>query len=232
MVMAAGFGKRMQDLTTNCPKPLIPVGGRTMLDRVLDQLGQAGVSRAVVNVHYLAHMVEDCLRARHCDLEILISDERDRLRETGGGLLKAMSLLDREYFFVLNSDMIWCDGVDDTLCTMARLWRPDDMDALLLVVPTPDAKGHGGTGDFHMDETGRLSRCAPRCSAPFVYTGIQIASRSLLRDPPDDPSFSLNIPWDRALNTGRLYGAVHDGLWFDVGTPKALEDARTHFEKD
>jgi N-acetyl-alpha-D-muramate 1-phosphate uridylyltransferase len=222
MVMAAGLGKRMRPLTATRPKPLVSVAGRTLLDRTLDHLRGAGIARAVVNVHYLADAVEAHLKARDQGLDILISDERDKLLETGGGVVKALPLIDRETFFVVNSDNLWVDGSIDTLKLIASRWDDAEMDALLLLVPYARAMCHQGQGDFHMDAAGRLRRRAHARVAPFVYTGIQLISRRLLADAPEG-AFSTNIFWDRAIDSGRLYGVVHPGLWFDVGTPQAVK---------
>lgn len=222
MVMAAGLGKRMRPLTATRPKPLVQVAGRTLLDRTLDRLREAGIARAVVNVHYLADAIEAHLKARDQQLEVLISDERETLLETGGGIVKAMPLIDRDNFFVVNSDNLWIDGSIDTLKLVASHWDDAAMDALLLVVPYARAACHSGQGDFHMDTAGRLRRRAHGRVAPFVYTGIQLVSRRLVADPPEG-AFSTNIFWDRAIEAGRLFGVVHPGLWFDVGTPQAVK---------
>lgn len=222
MVMAAGLGKRMRPLTATRPKPLVSVAGRTLLDRTLDHLREAGVSRAVVNVHYLADAIEAHLGARGQGLDIQISDEREALLETGGGLVKALPLIDRDTFFVVNSDNLWVDGAVDTLKLLAARWDDAAMDALLLLVPYARAACHSGQGDFHMDGTGRLRRRVHGRVAPFVYTGIQLVSKRLIVDPPEG-AFSTNLFWDRAIESGRLYGLVHPGLWFDVGTPQAVK---------
>jgi MurNAc alpha-1-phosphate uridylyltransferase len=223
MVMAAGLGKRMRPLTATRPKPLIPVGGRALLDRVLDNLRAGGIRRVVINVHYLADRIEAHLKARDQGMEILISDERDKLLETGGGLVKALPLIDADPFYCVNSDNLWVDGSIDSLKLLAQRWDDAAMDALLLMVPLARATNHNGRGDFHMDPLGRLSRRREGRVAPFVYTGIQLVSKRLLREaPPVGESFSTNLFWDRALAEGRLYGLVHPGLWFDVGTPAAV----------
>jgi len=222
MVMAAGLGKRMRPLTATRPKPLVQVAGRTLLDRTLDHLRAAGLKRAVVNVHYLADAIEAHLKARDQGLEIQISDERAMLLETGGGVVKAMPLINRDTFFVVNSDNLWIDGSVDTLKLIASRWDDAAMDALLLLVPYARAMCHSGQGDFHMDAGGRLRRRAHARVAPFVYTGIQLISRRLIIDPPEG-AFSTNLFWDRAIEAGRLYGVVHPGLWFDVGTPQAVK---------
>jgi MurNAc alpha-1-phosphate uridylyltransferase len=229
MIMAAGLGKRMRPLTATRPKPLIEVGGKALLDHVLERLRAAGVHKVVVNVHYLADALEAHLASRDHGLEVVISDERDLLMETGGGLVRAAPLIDTDPFLALNSDNLWIDGPADTLRLLASQWDDTKMDALLLLVPQARALNHNGMGDFHMDSTGRLRRRERSHVAPFVFTGIQIASKRLLRDAPEGP-FSTNILWDRAIEEGRCFGAVHQGLWFDVGTPQSIRLTETAIE--
>ncbi|QLC21571.1 nucleotidyltransferase family protein [Parasphingopyxis sp. CP4] len=224
MVMAAGLGKRMRPLTATTPKPLIQVKGRALLDHVLDRLRDAGVSKAIINVHYLADAVEAHLARRDGDVGITVSDERSELLETGGGVTKALPLIDADPFFVMNSDVLWVDGPTDTLRLLAARWDPDKMDALLLLVPQAHAHCHKGRGDFHMDSLGRLTRRNRGKIAPFVYSGIQLVSKRLFVDPPAGP-FSTNILWDRAIEQGRVFGLAHQGLWFDIGTPPAIKKA-------
>jgi N-acetyl-alpha-D-muramate 1-phosphate uridylyltransferase len=221
MVMAAGLGKRMRPLTATKPKPLIEVGGKPLLDHVLEKLRAAGVRKVVVNVHYLADAVEAHLASRKHGLEVVISNERGLLMETGGGLVQAEGLIDSDPFLSVNSDNLWVDGPADTLKLLASHWDDAKMDALLLLVPLARAENHKGMGDFHMDRTGRLRRRDRSHVAPFVFTGVQMVSKRLLRDAPEGP-FSTNILWDRAIEEGRCFGAVHQGLWFDVGTPKSI----------
>jgi MurNAc alpha-1-phosphate uridylyltransferase len=222
MIMAAGLGKRMRPLTATRPKPLIEVGGKPLLDHVLERLRAAGVTKVVVNVHYLADAVESHLATRQHGLEVIISDERKLLMETGGGLVQAEPLIDCDPFLAINSDNMWVDGPADTLRLLASHWDDDKMDALLLLVPLARAQNHRGTGDFHMDRSGRLRRRRKSHVAPFVFTGVQMLSKRLLRDPPQGP-FSTNLLWDRAIEEGRCFGAVHQGLWFDVGTPASID---------
>jgi MurNAc alpha-1-phosphate uridylyltransferase len=222
MIMAAGLGKRMRPLTATRPKPLIEVAGQALLDHVLARLSAAGVKKVVVNVHYLADAVEAHLAARHHGLEVVISDERKLLLETGGGLVHAVDLIDSDPFLAVNSDNLWVDGPADTLKLLASHWDDTKMDALLLLVPLARAQNHKGMGDFHMTRTGRLRRRERSHVAPFVFTGIQMMSKRLLKDAPVGP-FSTNVFWDRAIEEGRCFGAVHQGLWFDVGTPKSIK---------
>lgn len=224
MVLAAGLGKRMRPLTATRPKPLVEVAGKTLLDHVFDRLRAAGIGRAVVNVHYLADALEAHLRRKAGDMEIIISDERDLLLETGGGVTRALPLIGDDQFLVVNSDNLWVDGPIDAIRLLAERWDDARMDALLLLVPQARAHCHSGQGDFHMDGAGLISRRRPGKVAPFVFTGIQIVSKRLFANAPDG-AFSTNILWDRAIAAGRVYGLAHQGLWFDVGTPGAI--ART-----
>jgi MurNAc alpha-1-phosphate uridylyltransferase len=221
MVMAAGLGKRMRPLTATRPKPLVEVAGRALLDHVLEKLRSAGVAKIVVNVHYLPDALEAHLAAKADGLEVVISDERDLLLETGGGMVRAEPLIDADPFLVVNSDNLWVDGPADTLKLLASHWDDERMDALLLLVPQARAQNNKGMGDFHMDRSGRLRRRERSRVAPFVYTGIQMVSKRLLEGAPDGP-FSTNILWDRAIEEGRCFGAVHQGLWFDVGNPQSI----------
>lgn len=221
MLMAAGLGKRMRPLTATRPKPLVKVAGKALMDHALDRLEAGGIRKVVVNVHYLADTVEAHLRARKGEMAFAISDERAKLLETGGGLMRAKPLIGDQPIVCANSDNLWIDGPQETLGMMQRLWDPERMDALLLLVPLARAYCHTGPGDFHMDANGRLARRKSAHVAPFVYTGVQIISPSVLRDPPSDV-FSTNVFWNRAIEAGRLYGVSHQGLWFDVGTPKAI----------
>ena len=224
MVLAAGIGKRMRPLTATRPKPLVEVAGKPLLDHVFDRLRAAGIGKVVVNVHYLADALEAHVRRRASDLDIVISDERAELLETGGGLAKAAALIDEDPFFAINADNLWVDGPVDTLQLLARRWDEATMDALLLVVPLARAHCHKGPGDFHMDAEGRMVRRKPNRVAPFVFTGVQLVSKRLLVDAPQG-AFSTNVFWDRAIEKGRLYGFVHQGLWADVGTPGAIPKA-------
>ncbi len=219
MVMAAGLGKRMRPLTASQPKPLVRVAGKALIDYSLDHLADAGVARAVVNVHYLADALEAHLAKRTAPA-IAISDERDLLLETGGGMVKARPLLP-DPFFCLNSDNIWLDGPRNAFVELSNRWNPDEMDALLLLVSHARAHNYTGKGDFHLDPLGRISRRRSARIAPFIYTGIQIVSHRLLRDAPEGPFGTMQL-WQRAIAEGRLYGISHTGLWFEVGDPGAI----------
>ena len=221
MVMAAGLGKRMRPLTATRPKPLVRVAGKPLIDHSLDRIEAAGIGHVVVNVHYLADALEAHLAAQKRSFTIGISDERDLLLETGGGMVKALPQLTGDPILIVNSDNIWTDGPVDSIRHLARHWDGDRMDALLLVIRQASATGHGGKGDFHMDPNGQLSRRKPGRIAPFVYTGIQLISPRLLDGAPEG-AFSTNLLWDRAIAAGRLYGLSHMGQWFDVGTPARI----------
>ena len=222
MVMAAGLGKRMRPLTATRPKPLVEVAGKPLIDHVFDRLRAAGVKRAVVNVHYLADALEAHLQRIAGGIEIVVSDERARLMETGGALVQALPLIGDAPFLCINSDNLWVDGPVDGLKLLASRWDPAVMDALLLMVPLARANNHPGHGDFHLAADGRISgRRRPGRVAPFVWTGVQILHPRLIADAPAGP-FSTNLFWDRAIEVGRAYGQVHQGLWFDVGAPASV----------
>ncbi|GAA0665598.1 MurNAc alpha-1-phosphate uridylyltransferase [Sphingomonas insulae] len=222
MVMAAGLGKRMRPLTATRPKPLVEVAGKPLIDHVFDRLASAGVTRAVVNVHYLADTLEAHVTNRFDGIDVVISDERRQLMETGGGLVQARDLLGDAPVLVINSDNLWIDGPVDALKLLSHRWDDATMDALLLVVPYARANNHRGQGDFRVAPDGRIiGRRKEGATAPFVYTGIQIIHPRLIRDWPEGP-FSTNLFWNRAIEAGRAYAQVHQGLWFDVGTPAAI----------
>ncbi|KKC27566.1 nucleotidyltransferase family protein [Sphingomonas sp. SRS2] len=221
MILAAGLGKRMRPLTATRPKPLVEVAGKPLLDHVLDRLRAAGIGKVVVNAHYLADALEAHLRRRASDLDVTISDERGVLLETGGGVNKALPLIGEDSFLIANSDNLWIDGPRDAISLLAERWDDDKMDALLLLVPQARANCHSGLGDFHMDPNGLITRRRPSKVAPFVYTGIQIVSKRMFADVPEGP-FGFMLLWERAIAAGRAFGFVHQGLWFDVGTPPAI----------
>lgn len=220
MVLAAGLGKRMRPLTATRPKPLVRVADRALIDHALDKLAEAGVARAVVNVHYLADAMAAHLERRTMPA-VSISDERDLLLETGGGMVRALPLLQSDPFFSLNSDNIWLDGPQDVFHHLSSAWDAERMDALLLLVPHARALNYRGKGDFHLDPLGRISRRRSGRIAPFIFSGIQLVSHRLLRDAPEG-AFSTNVLWNRAIEEGRLYGVSHTGLWFEVGTPEMI----------
>ena len=221
MIMAAGLGTRMLPLTATTPKPLIEVAGTTLLDHVLDLLRDAGVGRIVVNVHYLADQIEAHLAVHASDFDVKISDERQLLRDTGGGLIQALPLLGDDPFFCVNADNWFVGEGQNALVRMADAWDPEAMDVLMLVVPFEHAGNTQGQGDFDLDATGRLSRDGPKRARPYVWTGIQLVARHVVADPPS-AVFSTNVFWDRAIANERCFGLVHQGDWFDVGYPAAI----------
>lgn len=227
MVLAAGLGQRMRPITDTLPKPLVAIAGRTMLDHALDRLADAGVERAVVNVHHLAGQIEAHLAARTRPA-ITISDERGLLLETGGGVRKALPLLGEAPFFHVNSDSLWSEAGTRNLLAMAGAWRPDAMDILLLLAAREDAVGFDGAGDFTCDAEGRLSRRGAAAGAPWVYAGVAIMKPALFADTPEGP-FSLNLLFDRAIAAGRLFGHALVGRWLHVGTPDAIAPAEAAF---
>jgi N-acetyl-alpha-D-muramate 1-phosphate uridylyltransferase len=220
MVLAAGLGKRMRPVTDTIPKPLVKIGGRTMLDQALDRLAQAGIETVVVNVHYLPDLIEQHLSGRTRP-RIVFSDERDELLETGGGIAKALPLLGPAPFLVLNSDSLWIEGPQSNLVRMIGSWTPPEMDILLLLAASATSFGYDGFGDFSMDANGRLRRRREREVTPFVYAGVAIMKPALFAGAPAGP-FSLNRLFDRAIEAGRLFGLRLDGQWLHVGTPASI----------
>jgi MurNAc alpha-1-phosphate uridylyltransferase len=220
MVLAAGFGERMKPLTERMPKPLVPVNGKPLLDHVLDRLAAAGVEHAVVNVHYLADQIEKHVAGR-TKPKVTISDERAKILDTGGGVVKALTLLERDPFFHINSDTIWIDGPRPNLTRLVEAFDSAAMDALLLLAPTAGSIGYAGRGDYAMAGDGRLIRRNEREIAPFVYAGAAILSPRLFEDAPDG-AFSLTRLFDRAAERGRLHGLRLEGVWMHVGTPDAI----------
>jgi len=219
MVMAAGLGTRMRPLTERLPKPMVPVAGKPLIDHALDRLAEAGIARAVVNVHHFPEAVEAHLADRTLPT-VTISDERALLLETGGGMVRAQDLLP-DPFFCVNSDNVWLDGPKDAFHELSDAWDPARMDALLLLVAHTGARNFAGKGDFHMGGNGRLTRRRSGRIAPFVFTGIQLVAKRLLRDAPQGP-FSTNLLWDRAIEERRLFGTAFTGQWFEVGNPAAI----------
>jgi MurNAc alpha-1-phosphate uridylyltransferase len=228
MVLAAGLGLRMRPITETRPKPLVTVAGRTLLDRALDALADAGVTDATVNVHYLPQMIEDHLASRTVP-RIAISDERETLLETGGGVARALPLLGPDAFFVVNADIAWRDGGTPALNRLFEAWDDTAMDALLLLHPVADATGYDGAGDFFVDAGGRLTRRREAPEAPLVFTGVQLLHPRLFACTPDGP-FPLTCLYDRAETERRLFGLVHDGDWHHIGTPEGLAEAEARLE--
>ena len=227
MVLAAGLGLRMRPLTDRMPKPLVQVAGRALLDHVLDKLGSAGVSEAVVNVHYLPDQIIDHVAARAIP-RVIISDERDQVLGTGGGVVKALPLLGNDPFFHVNADTMWIDGVRPNLARLADAFDPARMDILLLMAPTASSIGYSGSGDYAMASDGALRKRKEHQVVPFVYAGVAILSPSLFADAPAG-EFSLIRLFDRAGEQERLFGLRLDGVWMHVGTPDAVRAAEDAF---
>jgi MurNAc alpha-1-phosphate uridylyltransferase len=220
MVLAAGLGVRMRPLTDRLPKPLVEVNGRPLIAYAFDRLRRAHCERAVVNVHYLAGPIETWARTQATP-EIIISDERAELLDTGGGIVKALPLLGDDPFFVLNSDSFWLDGGEPALERLRSAWVDDEMDCLLLLCAIDRTIGYSGKGDFVIDRQGRLARRGPKDDNGLVYIGCYLVHPRLFAKAPRG-KFSMNLLWDRSIAQGRLHGIAHDGRWLHVGTPEAI----------
>ncbi|MCC5994833.1 MAG: nucleotidyltransferase family protein [Oceanicaulis sp.] len=223
MVMAAGLGSRMRPLTDDRCKAMVKVGGKALIDWTLDRLAGAGVARAVVNVHHHADALEAHLAGRSAP-EIMISDERARLMETGGGLVQAAPLLGRAPVFTANIDSLWIDGPEPELARLARRFDRERMDFLLLLARLDHALGFDGAGDFFLDADGRLTRRGAAARAPYAFAGVQVMNPAVLDGWPREP-FSTNRLWDAALSRGRVFGQVMDAFWMHVGDPQARDAA-------
>jgi len=226
MVLAAGLGTRMRPITDTIPKPLVKIGGKPMIDYTLDSLVEAGVEQAAINVHHFADQMEAHLQS-YRGLDILVSDERDALMNSGGGLAKGLKLLDREPVFVMNADLFWIGEPADRPSNLRRLagfFDAEHMDMALLCVRIEDTTGHNGKNDFSLASDGRLTRYRDDPSNPVVYAGAIVMSPTLLDDAPQD-AFNLNIYFDKAIARGRLFGMMMEGHWLTVGTPDAIDDA-------
>ncbi|MBS0271902.1 MAG: nucleotidyltransferase family protein [Proteobacteria bacterium] len=216
MILAAGLGQRMRPLTNTIPKPLVSVAGKCMLERAFEHIKSAGISKIVVNSHYLAPLIEEFIKKNYPDT--LVSHE-EILLETGGGIKKALPLIGEGAFFSLNGDSIWTGA--NSLIAMEKLWDPIKMDALLLLIPRDKAYGYIGKGDFSISENGQLARPEKGQEAPYVYIGVQITHSAFFDGAPEG-AFSLNVLWNKSLTQGRLYGCVHQGDWFHISTPEDL----------
>ena len=223
MVMAAGLGTRMRPLTDATAKPLLNVAGRSMIDRLLDNLVVAGVSRAVVNVHWCADLVEAHLQDRH-DIQVVISDERAQVLETGGALAKARALIGDDPIFVVNTDAFWEPTGAGPLHDLASQFDPTQMDELLLLADTQRCLGFPGAGDFFRSENGQLTRRGDAASAPWAYAGVRMLKPSLYDNQPAKP-FSANQIWNTLLPKGRVFGLPLNRFWLHVGDPRSLADA-------
>lgn len=223
MVLAAGLGTRLRPITDTMPKPLVPIAGKPMIDYGLDALAEAGIRRTVVNVHHFAGQMRAHLSGRKIP-EIILSDETDRLMDSGGGLARGLKLLGHAPVMVMNADLFWIGekaGERTNLQRLAERFDPDAMDMLMLCVRLEDTTGHNGKIDFSLDTDGRLTRYREGHGTPVVYAGALALMPALLDDAPDD-AFNLNIYFDRAITKGRLHGILLDGHWITVGTPEAI----------
>ena len=224
MVLSAGLGTRMAPASSVLPKPLIRLGGKALIDHVLDRHVDAGIARAVVNVHHKADLIEVHLRGR-CMPTIEISDERDRLLDTGGGVKRALPRLGAGPFLIHNSDSVWIEGVGSNLGRLFAAWDDDRMDCLMLLALASASYGYQGRGDFAFGSDGRIRRRKVEQEiVPFAFTGVSIAHPRLFEGAPEG-AFSLNAVWNRAIAAGRAYGTRMDGIWMHVGTPEALAQA-------
>ena len=223
MVLAAGLGTRMRPLTNDRPKALVEVGGRALIDHMLDRLQEQGVTRAVVNVHAFADRLEDHLSRRDFPV-IVISDERETLLETGGGLTKARALVGDDPIWVANIDSVWTEGATPALRTLREAWDPGRMDDCLLLARMDACLGFDGAGDFFRAADGRLTRRGAAPSAPLIYMGAHIVKPAVVDDGPEGP-FSMMLAWEALIARGRLHGAVMDGFWMHVGDPAARDAA-------
>ncbi len=228
MLLAAGLGTRMKPLTDTRPKALVEVGGRALVDRALDKLVTQGVTRAIVNVHHFADMMVAHLKPRK-DIEIVISDERAVLLETGGGVIKALPLLGDDPFFVINTDVTWATAGDQTFARMADAYDPNTMDALLLLADMGATLGFRGPGDFYLAHDGQVQRRGDRPTAPYVFAGTHITRAELLREYKIKP-FSANIYWNTMGRAGRLYGTVMSPFWMHVGDPAGRDEAEARLK--
>jgi MurNAc alpha-1-phosphate uridylyltransferase len=223
MVLAAGLGTRMRPAANGLPKPLVPLGGRALIDHVLDRIAEAGVPRAVVNVHYCADQVVAHLGGRKRP-EIVISDETDLILDTGGGVMKALSHLGDTAFLVHNSDSVWIERGTSNLARLFGRWDDHAMDCLMLLAPVETSLGYSGKGDFSLTTAGEIARRGTAGHVDYVFAGASLMHPRLFADSPSG-AFSLNLLWDRAIAAHRIYGLTLDGVWMHVGDPIALDQA-------
>jgi MurNAc alpha-1-phosphate uridylyltransferase len=222
MVLAAGLGTRMRPLTNTRPKPLVEVAGKPLIDHTLDRLADAGVETAVVNVHYLADQLETHL-ARRARPNIIVSDERAQVLETGGGIVKAARQLGDRPFFVTNTDQVWTEN-SSALAALADAFDERTMDVMMLLAPQGDCLGFHGAGDFFRDDAGRLTPRGEAAHAPWIYAGAYIMHPRLLAGLSAEP-FSAWKFWTPTIAAGRFCGLPLDGYWMHVGDPAARDAA-------
>ncbi|MBA8877819.1 nucleotidyltransferase family protein [Phyllobacterium myrsinacearum] len=223
MLLAAGLGKRMRPITDTIPKPLVKVAGKSLIDWAFDALDAAGVERVVVNVHYLADQMDSHLGLRQTPA-ITVSDERAELLDSAGGIIKALPLIGKDAFYILNADTFWIDGPRPNLVRLAEAWDASKMDILLMVARMDQATGYEGCGDFTVAGDGRLQRFGEGDASPYIYAGAAIVHPQLFEGKPVVRA-SLNRYFDEAISAGRLYGMPMQGHWLTVGTPEAIGEA-------
>ena len=228
MLLAAGFGTRMRPLTNKIPKPLVEVSGRSLLDRAIDRVAEIGINECVINIHHLGDKIRNHMNGRN-DLNIAFSEE-DTLLETGGGVKKALPLLGDAPFFAINSDILWFNGPASALQRLADIWDDEKMDVLLLLQPVVNAFGYEGKGDFILDKKGTPRRRLKREVAPYLFAGVQIINPRVFENTPEG-SFSLNLIYDKAIESGRLHCMPHDGEWYHVGTVDSIAMVEELIEK-
>ncbi len=226
MVLAAGLGLRMRPITDKIPKPLVKLGGVSLIDRALDLLVEAGVKKAVVNLHYLGGMIEAHLERRTAP-KIEFSKEEDELLDTGGGVSQALPMLGEDPFFVVNADIAWTDSGVPALNRLREAWDDRSMDALLMLHPVSSATGYDGNGDYTITEMGQLFRRSAQSRAPYVFTGLQILHPGLFRGA-RPKKFPMTELYDQAQYKDRLKGLVHYGDWHHIGTPAGLTEAEKY----
>ena len=220
MILAAGLGTRMRPITKQTPKSLVQVDGHSLIDHIIDRLVEGGVTDIVVNLHYLGDQVERQLSRRESP-NITFSWEHGELLETGGGVKNALKQLGNDPFWVVNCDALWLNGPQKMMARAIEQWDPEKMDALLILHSTVDAYGYEGQGDFQVDPNGLLTRRTELETVPWLFTGIQILKPRVFDNTPME-AFSLNVVYNNMIENARLYGMVHDGEWFHVGTPEGL----------
>ncbi len=222
-ILGAGFGSRMRPLTDTIPKPMVQLAGKPLIDHVIDRLASVGVKKIVVNVHYLADVLVTHLRQRN-DVELIISDERNELLDTGGGVYKALPHFGDEPFFIHNSDSVWVENGHNNLAELIKKFDPQKMDNLLCLANKNTSLGYDGNGDFLLSNEGLISRKPSDVTSDHVFIGASIATKNLFEKSPEG-SFSLNKLWDVSIAKNRVYGIKHQGIWMHVGTTEALSEA-------
>jgi MurNAc alpha-1-phosphate uridylyltransferase len=231
IVLSAGLGTRMAPANNAVPKPLVKLGGKALIDQVLDRHVEAGVTRVVVNVHHKANLIEQHLKARRRP-SVEISDEREKLLDTGGGVKKALPRLGNGPFLIHNADSVWIEGVGSNLARLMQAWDDARMDCLMMLALASHSLGYHGRGDFAFESDGRIRRRRMEQElVPFAFTGVSLAHPRLFEGSPEG-AFSLNLAWDKAIAAGRAYGVRMEGTWMHVGSPDALAQAEQQLTRE